>query len=103
MDENGLVHSGQEALKKEATRYFNSFFEDIGQNTIVDQVSTIRLFPRLVEEEDVLSLEKPCTREEIHEVLKGFSKDKSPRPDGWTVKFFIQFFDLVEGGFAGSS
>jgi hypothetical protein len=34
-------------------------------------------------------------QEEIHEVLKGFVKDKSLGPDGWTVKFFIQFFDLV--------
>jgi hypothetical protein len=94
-DENGMVHTGQEALKKEATIFFNSFFEDTGQNTIEDQVATIRLYPRLVTEEDVISLEKPCTREEILEVLKGFAKDKSPGPDGWTVEFFIQFFDLV--------
>jgi len=24
-----------------------------------------------------------------------FKKDKSPRPDGWTVEFFTFFFDLV--------
>jgi hypothetical protein len=40
-----MVHTGQEALKKEATRFFNNFFEDTGQNTIEEQVSTIRLFP----------------------------------------------------------
>jgi hypothetical protein len=65
LDENGLVHSGQEALKKEASSHFKSFFEDLGQNTITDQVSTVRFFPPLVEEEDAHSLEKPCTKEEI--------------------------------------
>jgi hypothetical protein len=62
----------------------------------VDQVATIRLYTRLVKEEDVLSLKKPCTKEEINAVLKGFAKDESPWPYEWTVEFFIQFFDLVE-------
>jgi hypothetical protein len=27
--------------------------------------------------------------------LKSFSKDKSPGPDGWTVEFYLHFFDLL--------
>jgi hypothetical protein len=27
--------------------------------------------------------------------IKSFSKDKSPGPDGWTVEFYLHFFDLV--------
>jgi hypothetical protein len=27
--------------------------------------------------------------------LLSFNKDRSPGPDGWTVEFFLQFFDLV--------
>jgi hypothetical protein len=49
----------------------------------------------MVKEEDVSSLEKPCTKEEILEVLKGFTKDKSLGPDGWTVEFFLHYFELV--------
>ena len=33
--------------------------------------------------------------DEQHKVLKSFAKYKSPWPDGWTVEFFIHFFDLV--------
>jgi hypothetical protein len=49
----------------------------------------------MVLEDEVTNLENPCTREEILEVLKGFAKDKSPGPDGWTVEFFLHFFELV--------
>jgi hypothetical protein len=33
--------------------------------------------------------------EEIKKVLEGFSKDKSLGLDGWTVEFFLNFFELV--------
>jgi hypothetical protein len=65
------------------------------KTSIEDQVASVRLYPRMVTEEEVLLLEKPCSKEEVLEVLKGFTKDKSPGPDGWTVEFFLHFFDLV--------
>ena len=46
-------------------------------------------------EEDITALEHAVTLEELSDVLKGFAKDKSPTPDGWTVEFFLYFFDLV--------
>jgi hypothetical protein len=27
--------------------------------------------------------------------LKGFTKEKSLGPDGWTVEFYLHYFDLV--------
>lgn len=32
---------------------------------------------------------------EVHEVLKGFVKDKSPRPDDWSIHLFLSFFDIL--------
>jgi hypothetical protein len=29
-------------------------------------------------------------------VLKGFAKDKSPGPDGWTVDFFLHFLSWLD-------
>jgi hypothetical protein len=77
-------------------RHFSSFYKD-SHNSIVDQIASVRLYPRLVTEEEVLLLEKPCMKEEVLEVLRGFTKDKSPGPDGWTVEFFLHFFDLIVG------
>jgi hypothetical protein len=34
---------------------------------------------------------------ELKAVLSLFKRDKSSGPDGWTVKFFSHFFDLVGG------
>jgi hypothetical protein len=34
-------------------------------------------------------------RRRFGKLLKAFTKDKNLGPDGWTVEFFIHFFDLV--------
>jgi hypothetical protein len=35
------------------------------------------------------------SRDELFHVLGTFGKDKSPGPDGWTVEFYIDFFDML--------
>jgi hypothetical protein len=47
-DENNLVHSGQEEIKKEATRYYKYFYSDTRHNKIIEQISTVQLFPLIV-------------------------------------------------------
>jgi len=54
-----------------------------------------RLFTRLINEEEASDLYKLVTMEELKMVLSLFKKDKSPGPDGWTVEFFIHFFELL--------
>jgi len=67
----------------------------MGHNLIKDQIASVRLFPRMVSEEEFQLLEKSFTSEEVLEVLKGFTKDKSPGPDEWTVEFFLHFYEMV--------
>eukprot|EP00253_Pinus_taeda_P005605 PITA_05605 len=43
-----------------------------------------------------LILNPNTTEDELHGVLKAFSKDKCPGPDGWTIEFFLHFFDLIK-------
>lgn len=35
------------------------------------------------------------TMEELEATLKWFKKDKIPGPDGWTVEFYIAFFEIL--------
>jgi hypothetical protein len=47
---------------------------------------------------DTMFFERPCTKEELLEVLKAFANDESLGLDGWMVEFFIHFFDLIGDG-----
>jgi len=76
-------------------KYFKSFFSETGQNVIEDQIISVRLFTNFVTEEDVHTLEKEVSKEEIFELLRCFSIDKSLVPDGWTVEIFFNYFELV--------
>ena len=94
-DEDESIQKTHEDIKKATFNHFNSFYRDTGEPLLSDQVDTARLFPRMVTAEEVSSLESPCTKEEILEVIKGFTKEKSPRPDGWSMELFLHFFDLM--------
>ena len=84
-----------EAIKFEAVKFFKSFYEKGGQDHIVDQVNTTGLFVPLVHDEEMVLLERLCTKLELWEVLNSFARDKSPGPDGWTMEFFLHFFELM--------
>jgi hypothetical protein len=60
-----------------------------------DSVSVANLFPHFVTAEDTNLLDSPCMLQEVLGALNSFNKDRSPGPDGWTVEFFLHFFDLV--------
>ena len=35
------------------------------------------------------------SEEELKCVLRSFQKDRSPGPDGWTIEFFLELYDLL--------
>jgi len=45
--------------------------------------------------EEGLKVADPVTLAEILTTLKGFKASKIPSPDGWTMGFFLSFFDLL--------
>lgn len=74
---------------------FRGFFKDLGTSRIADQLQVIKLFPRLFSSEDSLSIGRPVTMAEIERVLKMCAKEKSLGPDGWTVEFYLGFWDIL--------
>jgi hypothetical protein len=95
LDDSGTLHSGQQAIKDATTCFFKDFYEAKLIPTLQEQVDVAQLFPNSVNLEDSTSLDNPCTLQELQIALKSFSLDKSPGPDGWTVEFYLHFFDLV--------
>lgn len=52
-------------------------------------------FPRFVNDEDAEELSKEITLEELEATMRGFQRDKSPGPDGWSIEFYLAFFELL--------
>jgi len=48
-----------------------------------------------VEQDDEEDLVQEVTLGELEATLKWFSKDKSLGPDGWSIEFYLAFFDLI--------
>jgi ribonuclease HI len=94
-DDDGLLHHSQEGIKSAAYKHFNSFFKVTSAPHLAAQVELASLFPKMVTTEEAIALEAPCTKEELFVVLKGFKKEKSPGPDGWSVELYLHFFDLM--------
>lgn len=50
----------------------------------------------MFDEEENLELFKPVMVEEMTRAIKSMKGDKSRGPDGWTVEFFVHFFDIFQ-------
>lgn len=35
------------------------------------------------------------SEQELKEILRSFWKDKIPKPDGWTIEFFLSLYDTI--------
>ena len=53
------------------------------------------LYSKRINEAEAKTLFEPVVMDEIKVILTKFQKEKSPGPDGWTMEFFLTFFDLV--------
>jgi hypothetical protein len=52
-------------------------------------------FPSFANEEDNKMLMGEVTLEELKGVMRRFQRNKIPGPYGWTIEFFLGFFDLI--------
>jgi hypothetical protein len=78
--EDGSLLNRTEDIKQEAHKHFQSFYQEDMQISLQDQIEIAQLFPQMVTIKEARALNNPCTLEEIHQVLKGFKKEKVPVP-----------------------
>eukprot|EP00253_Pinus_taeda_P001820 PITA_01820 len=75
--------------------YAKNLFRSPQEANLADVIQVAGHFPRYVGEEEALELNSPVTLEELEGTLKWFKKDKRPGPDGWTIEFYLAFYDLL--------
>lgn len=55
----------------------------------------VNLFPRMDNEEDLVEMDAPISKDEFLHTLKDIAKGKGQRPNGFPIELFIFFFDLM--------
>lgn len=75
--------------------HFRNLYKQPPGSTIADIINIAGHFPRFVNEDEAEALYDPMTPGELEGTLKWFKKEKSPGPDGWTIEFYIAFYELL--------
>jgi hypothetical protein len=94
-DQDGKKEHTFEGMAKIGKKFFQDLYKAENKATIEEVIRMVQYFPGFTSEEDNRMLMEKVTIEELKDVMKRFQKDKSPRPDGWTIEFFLGFFDTI--------
>jgi hypothetical protein len=93
---NGSQVSSFKDLAHACIQHFQSLFKESDVANIREIMKVVRLFPRFFNDEMNEIMESEVTKEELKVVLGTFKKAKSPSLDGWTMEFFLRFYDFLE-------
>lgn len=108
---NGQLIYSQNDITNEAVSFFGKQFQRSEVCNFKDILWGIEIFPKMFDEEANEKVFQKISEEELLGIMKSFKADKCPGPDGWTIEFYIHFFDpfksdllkMVEGSrMAGS-
>ena len=92
-----MTHATFDGMARLGVEHFKNLFKEHAQMSIAEVIRTAQLFLRFVEEDDNVVLMEEVTEGELKEVLHSFQKEKSLGPDGWTIEFFLDLFELLGG------
>jgi hypothetical protein len=92
---NGSATSDMAIIGDHIVNYYDTLFtEPLNWRPRLDNLE----FDRLSDSE-ALSLEDPFEEKEVWEVIKGMDRDKAPGPDGFSMAFFQDCWDVIKGDF----
>ena len=94
VDHNGVLRTDKSEIHQEAIRYFEHLFQSDSDNYPgIDSLN--QLISKKISSDQALQIMKRVTNEEILAILKSMKQNKSPRPDGFNVNFFIFSWDVI--------
>ena len=83
-------------LMIEGLNCFECLSKEEGQATIDEVFNMAMQLRKMVNKEYFVIVTKHISKEELLQVLTSFQKDKMPRLDGWSIEFFIGFYEMIE-------
>ena len=90
-----MTHLTFEDKARCGVNHFQNLFRAPEQASIAEVIRVAQLFPRFVDDGGNQELMKEVDEEELKEAISSFQKDKSPRPYGWMIEFFLDLFEVL--------
>ena len=91
MNENGIITTNPSEIQSITREYYEKLYANKLDNLEeMDKFLSTHTLPKLNQEE-IESLNRPITSEEIESVVKNLPKSKSPGPDGFPGEFYQTF------------
>eukprot|EP00253_Pinus_taeda_P019711 PITA_19711 len=82
-------------LSQMGSSHFRNLYKQPQAASIAEIINIAGHFPKFVNEDEADHLFYPVSPEELESTIKWFQKDRSPGPDGWTIEFYIAFYELI--------
>ena len=91
MNENGIITTNPSEIQANIRECYEKLYANKLDNLVeMDKFLSTHTLPKLNHEE-IQSLNRPITSEEIESVIKNFPKNKSPEPNGFPGEFYQTF------------
>jgi hypothetical protein len=94
---NGSVSSDQPIIRDSIVQYYEALFtEPYSWRPRLDDLEF-----NSIDAAEASSLELPFEEREVFEVVKGMNRDKAPGPDGFSMAFFQDCWDVIKSDIMG--
>lgn len=78
-------------------KHFKKLFEAQPGTSIEEIIRMVGLFPYFIDQQGNEALMKEISVAKLLTTLRTFQRDKSHRPDGWLVEFYLGFYYFFRG------
>jgi hypothetical protein len=84
-----------EGLENMGKKHFQTLFKDDRRENLANIIKLDLYFPSFVDEENNQNIFAEVTKTKLRDTMQRFQKDKILGLDGWTIEFYLGFFNLI--------
>jgi exonuclease III len=93
--DTGVTVTDTCSILQEEYRFYSELYSCVETND-GSMHELLNFVDKRVDSDDIVSCDADINLDEVRSALGGMSKGKSPGPDGLTVEFYLQFYDVLQ-------
>ena len=94
-NDRGITVTDFDGISSIGVNHFKRIFSNPRGTSIAEVVKIASLFPSFVDDVENENLRREISTSELLSTLHTFQRDKSPDSDGWPIKFYLGFYELI--------